>query len=73
MARKKTPSKPKKKFWIQEAIKKPGSLSRQLGVPEEKNIPMAKLRKAAKKGGKTAKRANLAMTLKKLAGRKKKK
>ena len=52
------------KKWIQKAIKKPGSLSKQLGVPEEENIPMSKLKKAAKKGGKLGKRANLAMTLK---------
>lgn len=52
------------KKWIQDAIKKPGSLSKQLGVPEEENIPMSKLKTAAKKGGTLGKRANLAMTLK---------
>jgi hypothetical protein len=55
------------KKWIQKAIKKPikkpGALSKQLGVPEEKNIPLNKLRRAAKKGGKLGKRARLAMTL----------
>jgi hypothetical protein len=50
--------------WIQKAIKKPGALSKQLGVPEEENIPMSKLKAAAKKGGTLGKRANLAMTLK---------
>ena len=52
------------KKWIQKAIKHPGSLSKQLGVPEEENIPMSKLKAAAKKGGTLGKRANLAMTLK---------
>lgn len=51
--------------WIQGAIKKPGALSRQLGVPESKNIPPKMLRKAAKAGGKLGRRARLAMTLKK--------
>lgn len=50
--------------WIQKAIKKPGSLSKQLGVPEEENIPTKTLRSAAKKGGKLGKRARLALTLK---------
>jgi hypothetical protein len=52
--------------WIQKAIKKPGALSKQLGVPEKKNIPAKKLRVAAKKPGKLGKRARLAITLKKL-------
>ena len=50
--------------WIQKAIKKPGALSKQLGVPEDENIPAEKLAAAAKKGGKLGKRARLAMTLK---------
>jgi len=53
------------KKWIQKAIKKPGALSKQLGVPEEENIPLKKLRGASKKGGKLGKRARLAMTLRK--------
>lgn len=52
--------------WIQKAIKKPGALSRQLGVPIKKNIPMGKLKAAAKKSGKLGQRARLAMTLKKM-------
>ena len=35
--------------WIQKAIKKPGALSEQLGVPEDENIPAGKLAAAAKK------------------------
>lgn len=51
--------------WIQQAIKKPGALSKQLGVPEEKNIPMGKLKAAAKAKGKLGQRARFAMTLRK--------
>lgn len=52
--------------WIQKAIKKPGALHKQLGVPEGKKIPASKLETAAEKGGKLGKRARLAQTLKKL-------
>ena len=38
-----------KKF-IQKAIKKPGALHKELGVPMGKKIPEAKLNAAAKKG-----------------------
>jgi hypothetical protein len=51
--------------WIQKAIKKPGALSKQLGVPEEKNIPRKLLTKASKRKGKLGKRARLALTLRK--------
>ena len=52
--------------WIKKAIKKPGALHKQLGVPEGEKIPTKKLTKAAKKGGKLGKRARLAQTLGKL-------
>jgi hypothetical protein len=52
------------KNWIQEAIKKPGALRAELGVPAGKKIPSAKLAAAAKKPGKIGKRARLAETLK---------
>lgn len=55
------------KKWIAKAIKKPGALSKELGVPEEDNIPVSKLKKAAKVKGKLGKRARLALTLKKIA------
>ena len=55
-----------KKNWIQGAIKKPGALHKQLGVPEGKKIPASKLKAAAKKGGKLGQRARLAQTLKKM-------
>jgi hypothetical protein len=51
--------------WIQKAIKKPGALHKQLGVPEGQKIPAGKLAKAASAGGKLGKRARLAQTLKK--------
>lgn len=51
------------KKWIQSAIKKPGALHRELGVPQGKKIPAKKLEAAAKKGGKLGKRARLAETL----------
>jgi hypothetical protein len=49
--------------WIQRAIKKPGSLHKQLGVPADKKIPAKKLEAAAKKPGKLGQRARLAKTL----------
>lgn len=52
-----------KKKWIQGAIKKPGALHKELGVPEGKKIPVKKLEKAAKAKGKEGKRARLAETL----------
>jgi hypothetical protein len=51
------------KKWIQSAIKNPGALRRTLGVGKGKKIPTATLRSAAKKKGKTGKRARLALTL----------
>ncbi|NJL54188.1 hypothetical protein HC928_02730 [bacterium] len=50
--------------WIGEAIKKPGSLRKSLGVKKGKKIPEKKLKAAAKKGGKLGQRARLAETLK---------
>jgi hypothetical protein len=57
-----------KKF-IKEAIKKPGQLHRDLGVPQGKKIPAGKVAEAAKKGGKVGQRARFAQTLKKLRPR----
>lgn len=51
------------KKWIQEAIKKPGALHKTLGIKKDEDIPFARLRAAAKKKGKTGKRAQLAITL----------
>src|SRR5262245_22827912 len=53
------------KFWIKQAIKKPGALRKSLGVSKKTGkIPTAKLRAAAKKGGKTGQRSRVAQTLK---------
>jgi len=54
------------KKWIQKAIKKPGALHKQLGIPKDKKIPLEKLKELAKKAGKTGKRARLAIILRKL-------
>jgi hypothetical protein len=50
--------------WIQSAIKKPGALKKELGVPAGKTIPAKKLAAAAKKPGKLGQRARFAETLK---------
>jgi len=49
--------------WISEAIKEPGALHRQLGVPMGKKIPSSMLAKAIVKKGKLGRRARLAKTL----------
>lgn len=55
-----------KKYWIGEAIKKPGALRESLGVKKGETIPAKKLAAAAKKPGKMGQRARLAQTLKKM-------
>lgn len=50
--------------WIAKAIKKPGALHKELGVPVDKKISAKKLAKAAKAPGKEGQRARLAQTLK---------
>lgn len=57
------------KKWIQKAIKKPGSLRKELHVKKGEKIPKAKLKKAAKAKGKEGKRARLAETLGKMRDR----
>ena len=54
------------KNWIKGAIKKPGALHEDLGVPKGQKIPAGKLAAAAKQPGKTGQRARLAQTLKKM-------
>lgn len=54
------------KNWIAGAIKKPGQLHKDLGVPAGQKIPAKKLAAAADKGGKVGQRARLAQTLKKM-------
>jgi hypothetical protein len=50
--------------WIAGAIKKPGALHRELGVPQGQKIPAKTLATAAKAPGLEGKRARLAKTLK---------
>ena len=52
--------------WIKGAIKNPGALHRDLGVPQGEKIPVEKVAQAAKGVGKTAQRARLALTLRHL-------
>lgn len=50
--------------FIQKAIKKPGALHAQMGVPQGKKIPAKALAKAAKAPGKLGQRARFAQVLK---------
>ena len=52
--------------WIQKAKIKKGALRSQMGIKKGKKIPVSKLKAAAKKGGKLGKRANLALTFRKM-------
>lgn len=61
-----------KKF-IQKAIKKPGELHRDLGVPQGQKIPAKKLKAAAKKPGKVGERARFAENVLKPAAKRAKK
>lgn len=54
-----------RKQWIAGAIKSPGALHRDLGVPQGEKIPAKKLERATHSENPTIrKRANLAETLK---------
>ncbi len=52
--------------WIAGAIKHPGALHKELGVPQGDKIPKKTLTKAEHAGGKLGKRARLAETLGKM-------
>ena len=52
------------KLDISKAIKKPGALHEQMGIPKGKKIPAGKLAKAAKAPGKLGQRARFAQLLK---------
>ena len=57
------------KNWIAGAVgKNKGGLHRALKVPMGKRIPLAMMDKAAAGGGKLARMANLAKTLRKMHG-----
>lgn len=53
----------KKKLDIKQAIKKPGSLKKSLGIKKDEKIPLDKLKEAAKAPGKLGQRARFAITL----------
>lgn len=55
-----------KKKWISKAIKRPGQLHRDLGVPQGEKIPAKTLARAAKRDDKVGQRARLAKTLKRM-------
>ena len=50
--------------WIAGATKHKGALHKNLGIPEDEEIPKATLEEAAKRPGKVGKEARLAETLK---------
>lgn len=52
--------------FIKSAIKKPGALHKELGVPQGKKIPLKKVEKAAHVPGKEGQRARFALTLRKI-------
>ena len=70
MQKRKEAAKPKGK-WIGSAIKHPGALHEEMGIPKDEKIPRAKLAKAAKKSGKIGKRGRLAETLEGLSKKRK--
>lgn len=55
------------KNWIQAAVKHPGALHEQLGVPQGQPIPASTLESAAQAGGKLGQRARFAMNMKHLS------
>ena len=58
---------PQAKKWIDKAIKKPGALHRDLGVPQGEKIPAKKMAQGAKSKNPTIrKRVALAKTLSKM-------
>jgi hypothetical protein len=50
---------------MQRAVKRPGQLHRDLGVPKGKKIPVSRLRAAAKRKGKVGQRARFALNARK--------
>lgn len=64
-------AKKRSKNWIKGAIKRPGQLHRDLGVPAGKTIGKAKIQAAAKRKGKVGARARFALMLAKFRRKKK--
>lgn len=54
------------KNWIAGAIRRPGQLHRDLGIPQGKKIGLARLHEASKRKGAIGRRARLAITLGKM-------
>jgi hypothetical protein len=54
------------KFFIQKAIKHVGQLHRDLGIKQGQKIPLKTLMNAAKGNSVTARRARLALTLRRM-------
>lgn len=54
--------------WIKGAIRHPGALHEDLGIPQGQKIPHSQLLAAAEAGGTLGRRANLALTLGKMHG-----
>lgn len=52
-----------KRLNIKKAIKRPGQLHRDLGIPQDEPIPVSTLWKAAKRKDKVGARARFALTL----------
>ena len=60
----------KKKGQLSDAFSKhKGALHKQLGVPEDESIPMAKMMKAAQAGGKMGMRARAALNMMRAKGK----
>ena len=57
---------PHHKKWIQNAVKHPGALHRQLGIAEGVKIPVVLLRWASKQPGKLGQRARYALNVRKV-------
>ena len=55
--------------WIAGATKNKGALHRNLGVPEGQKLSLADIARGKRMGGKVAKEAALAATLRKIAQR----
>jgi hypothetical protein len=61
-----------KDHWIKGAVKHPGALHEDLGIPKDKKIPLKKLHEAAKEPGVVGKRAQLAETFHHMDAKRKK-
>lgn len=55
-----------RRHFIAPAIKHPGALHRQLGIPEGQRIPLRTLERAARAPGKLGERARFALNLRRL-------